>query len=274
MNILIVGHLCIDENISEKISYKNWGSPLMYMAKYLNTKPDCNVTLLAPYGEDFHRYLKGMHLANKPKARPSLLYSNESKGLVRKQFAQNSQYAGPIEITKKLAKKIAEADILILATLLPNYNVSYVQELVSHVRQDCITAILPQGYFREVGVNGTINYREFTEAAKIVPLFDMVILSNEDLPNAVDVLSSWSEACSTTSIIMTEGEDGASIIKKGNITQVPTTAVPKTQIIDSVGCGDIFGAATVYNYYHTKDLLAAVKMGNEVARHKLINTIV
>ncbi len=273
MNILIIGHVCIDENTSEKVSYKNWGSPLMYMAKYLQTQPDTEVTLLAPYGEDFLGYLRGIHMANKPMPTPTLLYRNESTGAGRMQSTENSQLAGPVEITNQLAGVLSAADILILAPLLQNYKYSYVKNLFEYLSRDCVTVLSPQGYLRKVDSDGQISYQKFSDAHKIVPLFDMVVASNEDMPDAANELTAWSQLAKTTNIIMTEGEKGASIIKNGKLTQVTTNAVPSNQIIDSVGCGDIFTAATAYNYFQTRDLLSAVRSGNEAAgkrlRHKI-----
>lgn len=246
----------------------------MYMSKYLNTQPNCNVTLLAPYGRDFLTYLTDENIANKPKADPTLLYRNESTGVYRKQSAKNSEFAKPVRITGEISNIISKADILIFAPLLPNYSSRYVQKLFNYAPSDCITVLSPQGYFRKVNLDNSVSYQSFTEATRIVSLFNIVITSNEDLPNAKNELTHWSEASSNTNIIMTEGEEGASIIKGGKLTRVPTVPIPKQKVVDSVGCGDVFTAATALDFYRTRNIISAVQAGNKAAGKRLLTKIV
>jgi sugar/nucleoside kinase (ribokinase family) len=52
---------------------------------------------------------------------------------------------------------------------------------------------------------------------------------------------------------------------------IPTKPLSEEEIVDSVGCGDIFTAALTYHYFQTKDLVSAIQAGHRAARGNLVS---
>jgi sugar/nucleoside kinase (ribokinase family) len=272
MQVLLIGHVCIDMNVSETSSYTDWGSAVMYMAHYLQTKLEVNPGLVAPHGDDFLPYAQGVNLLNPPDGDTTLMYRNFPKLVPRKWECENTESAQPILLTKDIKEKIAQADIICLAPLLPNYSVEYVQELLSHKKEGAVSVLQAAGYLRTVNGKGEVLPRTFAEADQIVPLFDLAVFSHDDHPEALSLAGSWAESAPSTQVILTLSEQGASWFSAGNeAIHVGTIPVLENEIIDSVGCGDVFCAATMYEYFLNRNVVAAIDAGNHAARTKLFH---
>lgn len=270
MNVLIVGHVCIDNNVSEKATYHGPGSALIYMADYFHNQLDITPALLAPYGRDFLQYGKDLKLLTDPEGDHTLLYKNITRNNRRFQQCEHIEAAQPIPLTDQLLSYAREADIICVAPLLPNYPAEYVRQLLSAKKPGCVTVLSPQGYLRNIDSRGHIYSKEFKEAVEIIPRFDLVILSEDDHTAAQRLAGQWARAASSqTYIIMTRGPFGASLITADGVTPVGTKPVPEHKIVDSVGCGDTFSAAAAYSYLQKPDVLAAIKAGNQAAGAKL-----
>lgn len=271
MKIGLIGHVCIDINSSEHVSYTGWGSPLMYMGHYFREQLDIDPVLIAPYGRDFQEYAKDVTLLPEPQGDRTLIYRNHTVHDHRSQHCANTEAAEPVALTDGLKKHVAEADIICMAPLLPNFPAEYVKDLLAFRKLGSIAVLSPQGYMRTVEPDGTVRPRDFTEAAEIIPQFNLVVLSQEDCPNALRTVQDWSRMASATKIIVTQGPDGANLVTADSIGSVPTDPIPEEQIVDSVGCGDVFTAAAMYSYHADRDLLVAIAAGNQAARAKLLH---
>jgi sugar/nucleoside kinase (ribokinase family) len=268
MKVVLVGHVCIDHNISEHAAYSSWGSAVMHMAHYFRDHAGVEPVVIASRGQDFEPYAKNVTLLPAaPSSSKTLIYKNVTHDGKRTQRCENSSSAEPAPLGSNAIKAIAEADILVVAPLLPNFSVDYIQRLLGHTKASCLTALLPQGYFRAVTNQQAVAPRTFTEASKIMPLFDLAILSEDDYPDVREAAEKW--ASSHTEIIITQGPHGASLVTPDGFVSVPTHPVPEDRIVDSVGCGDIFSAALILNLFKEKDLVQAIGSGNKAARAKL-----
>lgn len=269
--VVLVGHVCIDVNISEGSSYTGWGSALMYMARYFaRQQPDVKPVLVSPYGRDFLPYATGLALLpSEPQAGHTLVYKNRSLNGRRTQRSEYYDTAGPVSLTDDIVNHLKQADIICLAPLLPNFSPTYVREILSHKKLGCKTCLLPQGYFRDIRADGQVEPREFREAEEIIPLFGMVIFSEDDHPDSSRSAKRWANL---SNIVMTRGPRGAAWIKPDRVVEVPVEPVTEDRIIDSVGCGDTFSAAAMYAYYREDDMAAAIQAGNAAARAKLFQT--
>lgn len=265
MHIVIVGQVSIDENISEYARYIGAGGPPIFMERIFRQLPGTNVMIVSPYGKDYLRYLDGVTIyPQKPVSATTLTYKNISHGNSRQQMAFNRNEAKPIVINADIKKILQTADILIVAPILPNFSRAYVQKLISLVRPGAITLLVAQGYFRHVKRDGTVVPRRFVEAEAILPLFDFVTLSSEDYPDMRSLARRWVKNTDAT-MLMTQGDKGATIFQRSRMTQVPTKVIPVDKIVDSVGSGDIFSAGFIYEYARTKEVVGAVRFANKLA---------
>lgn len=114
--------------------------------------------------------------------------------------------------------------------------------------------------------------RNFVEAEESVPLFDVTILSEEDHPQAFQISQEWAVATGAQSVV-TQGAQGASIVTSDSVYQVPTMPLAESEIVDSVGCGDMFSIAVAADLYTSHNLRHAVGRGHVAARKKLLTAV-
>jgi sugar/nucleoside kinase (ribokinase family) len=271
MKIVIIGHICIDHNVSEKTSYIGPGGPGKFINKALSKINNCQISIIAPYGRDFLSYTKGQKiLPAKPTINSTLTYENITQNGKRIQKALNRKEARPVKIQKEESKIIEQADVIFITPLLPNFTANYIKKINRLAKKNVIKVLLPQGYFRSFDAKNKVTFRKFLEASKVLPLIDFAIVSNRDYPNIENLSSVWARKYKTT-IIITLEDKGALIVEKDKKTLVPTKAVDKNRIIDSVGCGDVFSAGFAYGYFNTKSLIKAVDFANKLARKHLLS---
>lgn len=272
--VVIVGHVCIDHNKTEHATYTNWGSGTLYMGSYAQTHLGLQPAIITTYGGDFAPYRGTFNLLpDQPQAKHTLVYENIIKDGARTQYCHHTETAGPPELTLEMKQTLAEADIVILATLLSNYSLDYVQQLLSETRPECLKVCCPQGYFRQIDNAGKVSPRDFPEAVELLGLFDLTVLSELDHPRATELAQSWKRAGCSSNIILTQAENGANVLTDSDKLQhMPTEPLAESDIVDSVGAGDVFAMALAYNYRTSRDVLVAVQAAHQAAREKLLTT--
>lgn len=272
MHVVVVGQVCIDKNVTENAEYTAAGGPPIFMGKVFSQIPGIITINIAPYGKDFLPFAKNLPLfPKKPTTEKTLIYQNVMEGTTRKQKAFNRELATPIPLGPEVQKMLATADILFFAPLLPNIDPAYVETVVNATNKHALKIILPQGYYRGFTPDDIMYIRDFVEEQQVLPLFDMVIVSDQDGENMLTTAEFWAEKYGVTSIV-TLGENGAVAIEGNTTTDLPTTPVPANKVIDSIGSGEIFSASLAYAYKKTGDLRKAGKFANAVAASCLFYT--
>lgn len=269
MNIVTLGHVDIDKNISENSSYITAGSPAMFMSKIFQQLPDCSSAIIAPYGKDFLPYIKEVKIyPSQPTTKHTLVYENITKAGKRIQKAFYYQEAIPVLMDEAVRIVLQKTDIIYIAPILPNISGAYLQDVIHSVPKDCLKILSPQGYFRQFDEEHTVIIREFIEADEILPQIDMVIVSEQDHPQMKQVAEKWTKKYNIT-VIVTTGKKGAEVFIQDQQFEVPTNPVSEKDIVDSVGSGDIFCAGFGYWYKQTNDLVSSVRFANALARECL-----
>ncbi len=272
MKITIVGHVCIDKNTSENFSYTAAGSPAMFMNKIFKQLPDNQVTIVAPYGTDFLEHTgDAKFYPENSKGAKTLLYENITKAGVRLQKAHNRGVANPVPADNKTKEIVASSDIVFVAPLMPNLSPEYLSNILSHTKQETLKVLLPQGYYRDFDYEDNVQVRSFKEASGILPLIDVVILSEQDHSDMLALAKEWVSKYKII-VIITLGEKGAVAVTTEKEIQLPTRAVLEYEVVDSVGSGDIFSAGFSYRYQQTHDVKEAGRFANELARQCLFYT--
>jgi sugar/nucleoside kinase (ribokinase family) len=274
LKVVFVGHTCIDRNDAEHVTYVSWGSGALHMARYFQDHFGINPDVITTYGPDLLEYTKGFRLHPlKPQAKVTMLNENIMSGREkdRIRYSHHAEESIEPEITNDVIDLVSKADILVLATLLPNYSPAYVKKLLSHSKPGCLKVLIAQGYLRHVNSDGLISARDFPEAKNIIPQFDLTVYSDDDHPDALNLAKHWKSIAPNTDIIVTQGPQGASIFHGDHSAHnIPTRPMPIEEIVDSVGCGEIFTAAVTYHYYQSRDLVSAVQAAHRAARSKLV----
>ena len=219
MNIHILGHVCIDSNISEHTSYTGAGSPAMFMAHIYKKFPVVSFHMIAPYGSNFLPYCQKLNIFPlQPIGDTTLLYENISHGNTRIQKAHHRESAKPPPLVNELLNTLSEADILFFGPLTPDYSVEYVKAAMQSLQKDTLKIFLPQGYYRSFDEEDCVIEREFVEADELIPLFDFVIVSEQDHRDMLNIAKVWSK---NTQVIMTQGDKGAQYFSQNASLTVP-----------------------------------------------------
>ncbi|OGH10689.1 MAG: hypothetical protein A3B38_04375 [Candidatus Levybacteria bacterium RIFCSPLOWO2_01_FULL_36_13] len=270
MNIVVLGNVCIDKNNIEKTFYKKAGGPATFMSLFFNKVKDTKCTTIASYGADFLPYKQGLNLyPGSPNLGNTLVYENTIINGKRSQKCRFYKENITPEIDKNAENVLKNADVLFIAPLIPYFSPEYVKNVVKITSKNCLKILLPQGYFRDFDNSNNVVFKEFKKEREILPLIDIVIVSDEDYPNIENLTLEWSKKYGTTFLI-TKAQKGAIIISTEVKKTVPTNPIPSKEIVDSIGAGDIFAAAFGYHYFKTKDLEKSVDYANQIAKQKIL----
>lgn len=270
MNIVIIGHVCIDKNTTEKSTYKAAGSPAMFITRIFKQLPNSSLTIVSHYGENFLKYLEGTTIyPDAPEFDKTLEYNNISQEEGKRiQKAFNRKNSPPVKVARELKEIVQDADVLFFTPLLPNFPPDYINNVVRTTKKDCFKILSPQGYFRNFDKEDRVVFREFGESDKTVPLFDFIILSEEDYPDIENIAESW-VGQNNAVVIITKAERGATFMSKREKVDIPTKPVEEKDIVDSTGSGDIFCACFAYKYVECKDIAESIKFAHKVAGYCL-----
>ncbi len=103
MNVVILGHVCIDQNVTEHAEYVSAGSPAMFMTKIFRKFPEVKSRIVSTYGPDFLTYLDSVEIHPKhPNCNTTLIYKNLVSKRGRIQKAMNRGCAVPVPINNRL----------------------------------------------------------------------------------------------------------------------------------------------------------------------------
>lgn len=272
MRCVVLGHVCIDKNVTEQSSYTAAGGPAVFMQKIFSQLPDITSTIVTPYGKDFLALAKNLPLyPPQPTTDRSLVYENIMKGKIRVQKALYREEAHELAIDTNLENLMKDADIVYIAPLLPTVPPAYLAKLLAVTKDSCLSVLLPQGYYRGITHDDSVIVRNFVEEPDLLPLVDMVLVSDQDSQEMEIEAEKWSKAYGVISVV-TRGENGAVAIENGKKIDLPTNPVPHQDVVDSIGSGDIFSASFAYAYKKTQSIIKAGKFANEVARECLFYT--
>lgn len=271
--VTLAGDVCIDHNEINGRKYVNWGSSLMFMSKYLLSSTNFDIGMIATHGEDFKKYIGTVKIINKPTRLETLVYNNIVTGDRRTQYCYNLASSAPVDVDVELQRALRSTDIFIFAPLTPNYQPEYISELLKLVPTKSLKVLSPQGYMRLIDNEGLVGKSEFNDEANIITFFDIVVASDEDCFDALEVAKRWVSYKESLNVVITQNKNGATLVTRDSTRHIKTTPVPASEIVNPVGNGDVFTAELTANYYKTRDIIQAIQAGNEAARKKLLTDV-
>jgi sugar/nucleoside kinase (ribokinase family) len=268
--VTILGHVCIDHNTVDGVSYTAWGSPAMFMAAYYQKHYNLTPTIISAYGNDFQKYTKKYQfIPNHPTHEKTLLYRNVVTSGQRVQFCHNTTSSPPQEINDDIKKVLKQTDILIVAPDLPNFTPEYVNHLMEYVPSRSFKVLLPQGYMRRVNEEGSVEKRLFDEAKEVTPYFNAIVISDEDCDNAASIAKEWTSYQPTLCVAITHAAQGATLLYDGTSKLIPTKPLAAQELKNPVGAGDMFSAELAMSLYRGNHPVTAVKKAHTTTGHIL-----
>jgi sugar/nucleoside kinase (ribokinase family) len=132
-------------------------------------------------------------------------------------------------------------------------------------RQGAIIAATAQGWLRRWDETGRVWPVAWNEAAAVLPLLDVLILSYDDLLLVADgsraeadaILRLWTARVPL--LVVTDGRNGATLFQHGASEHFPAYAARE---VDPTGAGDVFAAAFLTHLYVNGNLHTAMDFAN------------
>ncbi|MBM3188481.1 MAG: ribokinase [Chloroflexi bacterium] len=125
---------------------------------------------------------------------------------------------------------------------------------------DGLLGVTPQGWMRRWDETGLVAPVSWKDADDILPLADVVVLSQEDLGGDQAALADLVRRARL--LVLTVGSKGAIVHHRGQSRRLPAYLV---EVADPTGAGDVFAAAYLIRYHETGDAIEAARFANCVA---------
>ncbi len=261
-NVLLIGNLTLDHNISNGNIYDGPGGTVYFAAKTFHNLGFVP-TVISPYGKDFSKYpLEGCNMyPSEALYEKTLTFKNIylSNG-ERKQEILNTQFSGLGHIWDSVNFDNINFRIVIVAPILDNIS-GELMKLINSKFPKSLKVLLPQGFYRRIDENGKILPHDWKEGDEISKLFDIIVVSEKDWYGIDKMAGIWSNNCKIT--VVTKESKGCSVYQKGKVTDFGGYIVD--DIVDSTGSGDVFAAAFSFMYSKSEDIGVSADFGNATA---------
>lgn len=260
--VLLIGNLTIDQNISNGNIYQGPGGSVYFAAKTFQNLGFVP-TVISPYGKDFSKYtleecniFPSVALNDKTLTFKNIYLSTGE----RKQEIINAEFSGFSNIWDSVNLDNKKFKIVVVAPILDNIS----KELIVQIKNTfpkSLNVLLPQGFYRGIDNNGKIFSQNWKESEEISKLFDVIVVSEKDWYGIDKIASIWSKNCKVS--VVTKESKGCSVYQKGKVSNFGGYIVD--DIVDSTGSGDIFAAAFSFMYSKSEDIGISADFANATA---------
>ena len=276
MHLAIVGHIAIDTIVLKGSEVSSLGGPPCY-AGLTAKRLDSEVTLVTKIGADFpDEYLLWL-------ARNSINFAKNSKSLNSKttRFKINVRKEGKsLQLTSRCKEIEASQlnDLDVDGTILSPIAGEIPKEVSDAIVSKGITTFLdPQGYLRKFDKKGFCSLGKLslsklprTSVIKVDPE-EGYLLTNT--PNLHDIAMKLRK-CGFENVIVTNGAKNVIVASEESVVELK---VPKVNVNDTTGLGDILAGSFMATYLKTNDFLwsacAGVACASSASKGKGINKI-
>jgi hypothetical protein len=270
MNILVLGHLVLDEihTFDNKV-IESFGGVYFPLSAFSNTVADDDtIHPVFPVGHDAW---KAFHEA------AELLRCTDVRGCVRVDQANTRVrlfHDAQSQYNTQLVTSLSPVPFAAFSGLLPAVDLVYINMMTG----DDITIDTAEELRRNTTALTYLDlhmivyrvrkdgHRELSPAStwkRWVNVADIIQCNERELRALIDPAQNEAESIRTVfshsdlrMIVVTKGEHGATVYtRQGGVIHIPP--VPASTIIDSTGCGDTFGSVFSYTFRKTNDIAAA-----------------
>jgi sugar/nucleoside kinase (ribokinase family) len=176
------------------------------------------------------------------------IYTPDGRVQIIHQLAPNLEYYHIPEVWRN-------APIVHLAPVIQEINPNIVRQF-----PDSLICLTPQGWMRKWDDTGNIHWDEWPEARHILRQASAVVVSEEDVNYDSTYIELMAEAAPV--LVVTQGEDGATLYTEGEVHQFPAPDVVED---DLTGAGDIFASAFFLQFSIHNNPGEAVQFANRLA---------
>jgi hypothetical protein len=109
-----------------------------------------------------------------------------------------------------------------------------------------LVGVTPHGWMREWDESGLVRAVDWADADRVLPRAHVVVISEDDVPDK-SVIEDW--AAKAQMLVVTLGERGADVYRKGESQPFHSPAFKSTVEVDPTGAGDVFAAAFLWHLH-------------------------
>jgi sugar/nucleoside kinase (ribokinase family) len=125
-----------------------------------------------------------------------------------------------------------------------------------------LVGVTPQGWMRAWGQDGVVHPAEWADADRVLARADAVVVSERDVEDPA-IFRAWARTARL--LVVTLGERGCDVYKRGEDGPYHSPAFAPAQEDDPTGAGDVFAAAFFWHLHQTGDWREAADWANCVA---------
>ncbi|MGJ3238899.1 MAG: PfkB family carbohydrate kinase [Anaerolineae bacterium] len=139
-----------------------------------------------------------------------------------------------------------------------------VEPLFAHQFEQATVLLTPQGYMRQWGVDGVVQFKRFLDN-NMLSAIDILVLSKQDIYDAPELEQEFPKY--TPHVIVTDGENGGTYYHNGERYHYDAVNV---QQVDPTGAGDVFAASLLASLPLLQhNMIAAIKVAARLAAHSV-----
>lgn len=287
MNILVIGHLCLDIihpfEGEETRSYGGIYYSVITLARLLE-KGDSVIPVFGVNKTDYQPLVD--HLSRFPTIDCSGIFKfDEPTNTVRLDYGKTNEtrYESSANIAKPIPYQSIRRHLSvdgILINMISGFDLEL--ETLDHIRMAVRPRAIPLHFDFHSLTLGVIKgdqriRRPVEQWRRWAFMVDTVQLNEEEILGlAAEPLTEEQTAghlltLGTKGVIVTRGSRGATVYQteKKHVVRTDVEGIPVGTAPDTTGCGDVFGASFFLNYLKTHDIIASTKVANATAASRI-----
>jgi len=268
MNILVVGQSVVDKIIyNDGFSIKPGGIFYSVVAILSQIQPEDKVYLCSSIDKENEQLFKDTYDKIE---KEFLVYVNSIPHVelvINNVCERNETYS---QAAQNLLLPVEDLNRFdgILVNMISGFDISL--EQLKHIRKNYSGLIYfdVHTFSRGLDENGHRNFRQITDFDEWAACIDILQANESELLTLSDQVEEAAIVDELFSygikqIIITRAERGATVYFKeqNSVKKIHKDAL-KTNVVNKVGCGDVFGAVYFYNYIRNKNVILALEQAN------------
>ena len=249
---LLLGHVTVDRLDARRVALGGTATYAALAARNMGARVGVHTS--AAYEPGLIDTLNGVMVARIP-AEYTTCFVNDYSGGRRRQTLESIAEKLTYD---QLLPEWRNAPVVHLGPLCQEIDASIISKFPRS-----LIGVTPQGWLRAWDEDGVVHPTDWPDAERVLKRADVVIISENDVPDR-SVITTW--ASQARMLVVTRGEQGADVYRKGSPEPYHSPAFKSGTEADPTGAGDVFAGAFLWHLYKQRgDWQTAADWANCVA---------